>query len=246
MDPLGPRPGRAEPPPRGRHQRRGLPLQEQHGLGRQLLRLPRELPLGARRRAGAPERGDDPVPREPPDLLGSGQGPPHRQGPHLLRQPARRAHLGVGLLGDDAEPAHHQHPRRAPRRRRALPPPPRDRGRHEHVRVRDLPEGGCDLPHARHGGGRLDGAARPHAREPDPCDPRDLPGPDLQAQGPARERPRDHRAADPVRVPRPRHALRGPSRTAAGPQAGARDVAALRDTGSARTRCRSTARSTGS
>ena len=36
-------------PPRGGHPRRHLPVQEQHRLGRQLLRLPRELPHRARR-----------------------------------------------------------------------------------------------------------------------------------------------------------------------------------------------------
>ena len=62
----------------------------------------------------------------------------------------------------------------------------------------------------------------------------------------ARQRPGDQRARDPVRVPRPCHALRRPARAAAGPQAGPRDVAALRRRRSSATRCRSTARSTGS
>ena len=97
--------------------------------------------VGARRRARAPERGHDPVPREPPDLRRRGQGPAHRQGTDLLRQPARRAHLGVGLVGDHEEPSDHQHPRRAPRRRRAVPAAPRDRRRHQHVRVRHVPQG---------------------------------------------------------------------------------------------------------
>ena len=50
------------------------------------------------------------------------------RGADLLHRPARRAHLGRRVVGHHPQPADHQHPRRAPRRRRALPPPPRDRG----------------------------------------------------------------------------------------------------------------------
>ncbi len=53
---------------------------------------------------------------------GSRQGAPDRQGGDVLHQPAGGAHLGRGVVGDDPQPAHHQHPRRTPRRRRALPP----------------------------------------------------------------------------------------------------------------------------
>ncbi len=49
-------------PARGGHPRRRLPLQEQHRLGRQLLRLPRELPDRAQRRVQPLHRGPHPVP----------------------------------------------------------------------------------------------------------------------------------------------------------------------------------------
>ena len=60
--------GRPGPPARGGDPRRGLPLQEQHRLGRQLLRVPRELPDRAQRRVQPLHRGAHPVPRLPPDL----------------------------------------------------------------------------------------------------------------------------------------------------------------------------------
>src|SRR2546425_538865 len=41
----------------------------------------------------------------------------------------------------DLVPQHHQHPRRAPRRRGEIPPAPHHRGRFQHVGDRDLPEG---------------------------------------------------------------------------------------------------------
>ena len=129
---------------RGGHPGRHLPLQEQHRLGRQLLRLPRELPHQPSRRLLPLRRGPDPVPRDPPDLRRRRQGAADRSRRHVLPLPARRAHLGGGVVGDHAEPAHHQHPRRAPRRRRALPPAPRDRGRLQHERVRHLPQGRGD------------------------------------------------------------------------------------------------------
>ena len=65
-DPRGPAARRRAPPGRRGHRRRHLPVQEQHRLRGQLLRLPRELPgrplggvLPHRRRAAA-------VPRDPP------------------------------------------------------------------------------------------------------------------------------------------------------------------------------------
>ena len=50
-------------PPGGGHPRRHLPVQEQHRLGRQLLRLPRELPDQPARRLRPLRRGAHPVPR---------------------------------------------------------------------------------------------------------------------------------------------------------------------------------------
>ena len=50
-------------PARGGHPRRHLPVQEQHRLGRQQLRLPRELPHQPARRLRPLRRGAHPVPR---------------------------------------------------------------------------------------------------------------------------------------------------------------------------------------
>ena len=69
---------------RGGHPRRHLPVQEQHRLGRQLLRLPRELPHEPARRLRPLRRGADPVPREPPDLRRRRQGAADRPGRHVL------------------------------------------------------------------------------------------------------------------------------------------------------------------
>ncbi len=66
---------------------------------------------------------------------GAGQGAPRPARRRLLHRPARGAHLGGRLVGHDAVAADHQHARRAPRRRRAVPPAPRDRRGLEHVRV---------------------------------------------------------------------------------------------------------------
>ena len=116
-------------------------------------------------------------------------------------QPARRAHLGGRLERDHALAADHQHPRRAPRGRRAVPPAPRDRRRLEHERVHDVPQGGDDVDHPAHARGGQHPLARPLAREPDPGDPRDQPRHDLPAAGAPRERARAVRGRDPVRVP---------------------------------------------
>ena len=95
-----------------------------------------------------------------------------------------------------------KHPRRAPRRRRALPPPARDRRRLEHERVRHFPEGRDDEHHAAHARGRLGRHAGHDAREPDPGHPRDKPRHDVPAKGPARQWPRGQRSRYPVGVPR--------------------------------------------
>ena len=97
------------------------------------------------------------------------------RGRDVLHRPAGRAHLGGRVLGHHPEPPDHQHARRAPRRRRALPPPARDRGRLEHERVRHLPQGRGHLDPPAHARGPEPGPAGPHAREPDPGHPRDQP-----------------------------------------------------------------------
>ena len=74
-------------------------------------------------------------------FAGAGKVLQTARGAAVLHLPAGRAHLGGRLLGHHPLPADHQHPGRAPRRRRALPPPPRDRGRLQHERVRHVPQG---------------------------------------------------------------------------------------------------------
>ena len=93
---------------------------------------------------GPLRRGADPVLRHPPDLRRRRQGAADGPGRDVLHRPAGRAHLGGRLVGHHPQPADHQHPRRAPRRRRALPPPARHRGRLQHERVRHLPQGRGD------------------------------------------------------------------------------------------------------
>ena len=106
--------GRRGPPARGGHPGRHLPVQEQHRLGRQLLRLPRELPDQPRRRLHPLHRGADPVPGQPPGLRRRRQGPPDGPGRGVLPQPAGRAHLGGRLLGHHPEPARSSTPGTSP------------------------------------------------------------------------------------------------------------------------------------
>ena len=127
VDPLLAGGGGRGPAPRGGHPGGHLPLQEQHRLGGQLLRLPRELPHQPARRLLALHRGAHPVSGQPPDLRRRRQGAADRPGGGVLPQPAGRAHLGGGVVGHHPEPPDHQHPRRAPRRRREVPAAPRDR-----------------------------------------------------------------------------------------------------------------------
>ena len=88
---------------------------------------------------GVPEalRRAHPVPGQPPAHLRGRQG--HHDLPRrdVLREPARRPHLGGRLQRDDPLPADHQHPRRAARRRREVPPAARHRRRLQHERDHD-------------------------------------------------------------------------------------------------------------
>ena len=149
-----PAPG-GEAAARGRDLRQHPPLQEQHRLGRQLVRVPRELPRVARRLVPAPRRGPDPVLRDAADLRGRRQGPPDPARLPLLPLAARPAHLPGDLRRHHLVPLHHQHARRAARGRREVPAAPRDRGRLEHVGGRDLPQGRHHRRRARHDRGRL-------------------------------------------------------------------------------------------
>ena len=96
------------------HPRRHLPVQEQHRLGRQQLRLPRELPHQPPRRLRHLRRGAHPVPGQPPDLRRRRQGAADRAGRHVLRQPAGRAHLGGHLERHHPLPARSSTPATSP------------------------------------------------------------------------------------------------------------------------------------
>ena len=127
---------------RGGHPRRHLPVQEQHRLGRQQLRLPRELPHQPARRLRPLRRGADPVPRAAARSTPAPARCCRPPGARCTASRQRAEHIWEGVSSrHHPQPPDHQHPRRAPRRRRALPPPPRDRGRLEHERVLHVPEG---------------------------------------------------------------------------------------------------------
>ena len=73
-DPRGPAGRRREAAARRGHRRRDLPVQEQHRLGRQLVRLPRELPGLPARRVRPAGRRPHPVPGHPAADLRRRQG----------------------------------------------------------------------------------------------------------------------------------------------------------------------------
>ena len=187
---------RRAPAARGGHRRRGLPLQEQHRLGGQLLRLPRELPGQPARRVRPAVRRPDPVPGHPPADLRRGQG---------AADPARRRLLPLASAPTTSG--------------RASPAPPPGRGRSStpgtsRTRTprstaactsssatrtwpspRRCSRSAAPTCAADDRGGRR--PARPHAGEPDPGDPRGQPRPDRPAPGAAGQRPRGQRARDP-------------------------------------------------
>ena len=173
--PRGPARRRRAAAARGGHRRRRLPVQEQHRLGRQLLRLPRELPGRPARRVRPAGRRADPVPRHPADHLRRRQGAADAAGRGVLPSSQRAEHIWEGVSSATTRsPADHQHPRRAARRRRALPPAARHRRRLEHERDDHAAQGRQHRPGAADDrGGRRD--ARPDAGEPDPRHPRDQP-----------------------------------------------------------------------
>ena len=166
---------------------------------RQLLRLPRELPDLPGRRVRQDHRRARAVPGLPAVDLRGREDPAHRSRRGVQREPARRAHLGVGVLGDDPQPADHQHPRRATCRPGALSPAARHRRRLEHVRDDDAAQG-----RQRRAGAAADRGRRADARlqpgQPDPGDPRHESGPDRSGPGVAGQRQEDlgARAADRV------------------------------------------------
>ena len=99
-DPRGPAGRRREAAARRGHRRRDLPVQEQHRLGRQLLRLPRELPGLPARRVRPAGRRPHPVPGDPAAHLRRRQGAADAARRGVLPVPAGRAHLGGRVLGD--------------------------------------------------------------------------------------------------------------------------------------------------
>ncbi len=111
--------GGADPRPsgercRGAPARRGdpgrhLPLQEQHRLRREFLRLSRELPDQPSGRLCALHRDPHSLPREPADLRRSGQSAPDSPRRGLLPVTEGGTHLGGRVLGHHAQPPDHQH-----------------------------------------------------------------------------------------------------------------------------------------
>ena len=122
------------------------------------------------------------------------------RGFHYCLSPARPAHLPGDLRGHHLVPLHHQHARRAPRRRREVPAAPRDRRRLEHVGGRDLPQGRHHRRGPRHDRGRL---LRPGLQPPvaGPGHPGHLARSRAPGDGEAQGRPRHERARDPEGVP---------------------------------------------
>ena len=182
----GHRPATAQ---RGGDPGRAVRVQEQHRLGGQFLRLPRELPDSPRRGPRGLLEGPDPVPGVSSDLRRCRKDPPDRLRTSVLPEPASRAHLGGGLLGHHEEPPDHQHARRASCRCRALPAAPCDRRRFEHERVRVVPQGRRHrraASDARGQGADLEG---PHARQPHQSHSRDLTGHRYDDHGSTGQRP---------------------------------------------------------
>ncbi len=244
-DPGGSAGRRREAAARRGHRRRDLPVQEQHRLGRQLVRLPRELPGLPARRVRPAGRRADPVPGHPAADLRRRQGAADAARRGLLPVPARRAHLGGRLLGDHPQPPDHQHPRRAARRRRALPPAARDRRRLQHERGHHAAQGRQRRHRAADDRGRR-GDARPVPGEPDPGHPRGLARHHRPPQGPPGQQQGGQRAGDPAGVPRQGHRVRRAPRRRPDRQAGRRAVgpgAATRSRAATWSRC--PARSTG-
>ena len=83
--PRGAAPGRRAAAARRGHRRRHLPVQEQHRLRRQLLRLPRELPGQPGRGVHPARRRADPVPGDPADHRRRRQGHPDARAARCTR-----------------------------------------------------------------------------------------------------------------------------------------------------------------
>ena len=213
--------------PRGGHPRRGLPLQEQHRLGRQLLRLPRELPDRARRRARALREVLIPFLVTRQIYAGAGKVLQTAKGP-LFCISQRAEHIW------ESSPRRRRGPARSSTPATSRTPTP-SAYRRLHVIVGDsnmseyatFLKVGATAIMLRDARGRLDGPSGPDLEDPIRAIREISQDLTCTTQGAARERPGDHRARDPDRVPRPR--LRFAERRGLPPdlKTGARDVAAL-------------------
>ena len=121
------------------------PLQEQHRQQGCVLRHPRELPDAPRDAVRRHRAAPHAVLRQPPGghRLRPGRHRPGRARRRLPDLAARRLLRGRGRSRDDAEATDHQHPRRAARGGREVPPAARHHRRRQ-------PGRGLDLPQARH------------------------------------------------------------------------------------------------
>ena len=100
----------AEARPAGRRHPGGhLPFQEQHRLGRELLRVPRELPHDEAGRFHPLRGSADPLPDFPPDLRGGWQSPANGARCAVLHKPAGGAHLGKRFICHHPQPADNKH-----------------------------------------------------------------------------------------------------------------------------------------
>ena len=166
------------------------------------------------------------------------------RGFHYCLVPARPAHLPGDLGRHDLVALDHQHARRAARRRRALSPPARHRGRLEHVGSGHLSEDRDNGPGARHDRRWLL-RSRLFAAITRAGDPRHLPRPDVERGDQAQGRAHAHGAPDAARVPRVRDALRGLDQPPTRRRRTCSPAGPTCSRSSSRTRCSSRASSTG-
>ena len=164
--------GRGGPPRRpGARHAADQPLQEQHRQQGRVLRHPRELPDEARDAVRRHRAAPHAVLRLPAGglRLRAGRHRPGRPQRRLPDLPARRLLRGRGRPGDDAQAPDHQHPRRAARGGREVPPAARHHRRRQPRRGLHLPQARHDHPGAGDDRGRLPlrrPRGRPAGRDP--------------------------------------------------------------------------------
>ena len=112
-----------------------------------------------------------------------GRHRPGRPRARLPDQPARRLLRGRGRPRDDAQAADHQHPRRAARRPREVPPAARHHRRRQPHRDLDLPQGRHDRAGARDDRGRASSTVDLAVDQPGRRAARGLARPDADAPG---------------------------------------------------------------